>query len=396
LLKFVANFSIGGTERHVVNVARELDSTRFELHLACFNRFGALLKEVEQKPVPFSEYNINCFYNYRTAQKEMKLVQYLRRNRIQIMHSYNFYSNVFAVPAAALAGTPVIVASIRDTGIDMTPMKGLVHRVICRLAHRIVVNADAIRQWLVSNGYSPDKITVIRNGIDLSRFEGRGRAAGFRQEFGLPPNARLVVVLCRLTRLKGIEYFLESASVVAERFPDAYFLVVGGDPTVPEGGIANIASYQNELEAYASRLGLERRVIFTGPRLDVPELLSEAAVSVLPSISEGLSNTLLESMAAGVPVVATRVGGSPEAIESGVTGLLVPPRDSGSLAAAIGTFLENPKVASRIGRAGREWVAKHCSLNGMVRETERLYFELLENASSTKNGRSPDFLKSRY
>jgi glycosyltransferase involved in cell wall biosynthesis len=378
LLKFVTVFAIGGTERHVVNLARGLDPSRFELHLACFRRRGALLNEVDLNRVPLSEYNITHFYNYGALRKGMKLARYIRRNRIEIVHSYNFYSNVFAIPAAVLAGTPVIVASVRDTGLYTTPLKGLVHRSVCRLAHRIVVNAEAIRRWLVSEGCPPDKVTVIRNGIDLARFSDRNSGAGLRRELGIPPGARLVVVLSRLDRLKGIEYFLEAAFFLAGRFKDAYFLIVGDDATVRKGRIAEGVVYRRELEAYAARLGLDRRVVFTGFRLDVPALLSEASVSVLPSLSEGLSNTLLESMAAGVPVVATRVGGSPEAIEDGVAGLLVPPRDSGALAEAIGLLLDHPGIASRIGRAGREWVSKHCSLDGMVRETEDLYHALLE------------------
>jgi glycosyltransferase involved in cell wall biosynthesis len=142
--------------------------------------------------------------------------------------------------------------------------------------------------------------------------------------------------------------------------------------------------YRAELEALARRLGLEGRIVFTGFRLDVPDLLSEVTVSVLPSLSEGLSNTILESMAAGVPVVATTAGGNPEAVEHRVTGLLVPPRDAGSLTAAITALLENPDLARTLGGAGRRRVAEHFSLDVMVARTERLYEELFDGTARAR------------
>jgi glycosyltransferase involved in cell wall biosynthesis len=153
---------------------------------------------------------------------------------------------------------------------------------------------------------------------------------------------------------------------LAEKFPDVCFLVVG------DGGI------KDELEEQARQLGLGRRIVFTGFRSDVPDLLSEAAISVLPSLSEGTSNTLLESMAAGIPVVATRVGGNPEVIEDGVSGLLVPPRDSAALAAAMGRLLEDEELAIRLGQAGIRRVAELFSIEGSIDQTEHLYQRLVE------------------
>jgi glycosyltransferase involved in cell wall biosynthesis len=135
---------------------------------------------------------------------------------------------------------------------------------------------------------------------------------------------------------------------------------------------------KKELEEYACQLGLGQRIVFTGFRGDVPELLSEVAISVLPSLSEGTSNTLLESMAAGVPVIATRVGGNPEVIEDGVSGLLVPPRDSAALAAAMDRLLEDEILALALGQAGMRRVSELFSLEGSVHETEHLYQRLVD------------------
>jgi glycosyltransferase involved in cell wall biosynthesis len=153
--------------------------------------------------------------------------------------------------------------------------------------------------------------------------------------------------------------------LVTSRFPEARFLIVGD------------GANRKELEAHTARLGLARRVIFTGFRTDVPDLLPEAAISVLPSLSEGLSNSLLESMASGVPVIAARVGGNPEIIEHDVSGLLVPPRDSAALAVAIGSLLEDRQLAARFGEAGRRRVADVFSMERSVGEIERLYERLV-------------------
>jgi L-malate glycosyltransferase len=384
LLKFVANFGIGGTERQVVNLVRALDPFRFELHLACLRRWGELLDELQSGRAPAAEYKISRLYNHTALAQQFRFARNIRHHRIQIVHTYGFYPNVFAIPTARMAGVPVIVASIRDTGIYLTPIQKRVQKMICRLADCILVNAEAVRQWLITEGYPRERIFVIRNGVDLSRFTGKHNGNPIRAELGLPPRAPLVAVLSRIYQMKGMEYFLESAAIVARRVPEARFLIVGSAFTMKEGKAIEDLALRRELEDRAVRLGLNGKVIFTGFRLDVPEVLSEVSVSVLPSLSEGLSNSLLEAMATGIPVVATRVGGNPEVVEEGVTGLLVPPRDPGALADAIYCILEKRELASRFGQAGRQRVVERFSLERMVRETERLYLSLLQSGSRNR------------
>jgi glycosyltransferase involved in cell wall biosynthesis len=372
LLTFTTLFAIGGTERHVVSLADGLDYSRFEMEFGCLRRSGEFLAQIEARGLTVNEYPVARLYGPHTLAQQLRFARHLRRRRIQIMHSYNFYPNVFAIPAARLARTPVVLASIRDTGAQLTPRQRRVHRLWCRLADHVLVNAEAVREWLTAEGYDPSRISVIRNGLDLARFAPRGDDPSLRRELGLPAGAPLIAMLSRLSRLKGVEDFLDAAATVAARFKEARFLVIG-DNIDPDG-----SEYRRELEDRAARLGLQQRVLFTGFRLDVPRLLSAVTVSVLPSLSEGLSNTILESMAAGAPVVATRVGGSVEALEDGVDGLLVPPRDSAALSQAITWVLEHPEAARELGRRARARVAEEFSLQRMIRETECLYTRLLE------------------
>lgn len=384
LLEFLPVFGFGGTERQVVNLACRLDRSRFDLTFACMKRWGQFLTDIEQQQIPVSEYPINSLYKPATFRRQLQLAVDIRRGGIQIVHSYNFYANVFAVPSARLAGAPVVIASVRDTGMGMTPAKMRLHKVACRLADCIVVNAEAIRQWLVDQGYRRENIEVIHNGVDLSRFtplaEDEGRR--LRDELGVPGDGPLVTVLARLAPPKGIEFFLEAAAEVSRHHPQARFLVVGDVRSVTrrDGVTERDVAYYRRLTQYAACLGLDERVVFTGYRPDIPELLSQAAVSVLPSISgEGLPNALMEAMAAGVPVVGTRVGGTAEVVgESGTAGLLVPPRDPRSLAQAIGALLEDGPMARRLGEQARRRVQERFSLERMVRETEDLYAGLLD------------------
>jgi glycosyltransferase involved in cell wall biosynthesis len=374
VLQFLTLLAVGGTERQVLSLALELDPSRFAVQFGCLNRVGDLREVIERSGKPLAEYRINRLYGPHALRRQLQFARDLRKSRIQVVHTYGFWSNVFGIPPARLAGVPLVVAAVRDTCDELTPAQRGVQRLACRLADAIVVNAEAIKHRLTRDGYDAERIVVIPNGVDLSRFRRAPDPGRLRRELGLPADAPLVAVFARLTPVKGIEYFLEAAASVAARFPAARFLVVG-DGRVIEDGVRVPGSYERDMKAQAARLGLGDRALFTGLRSDVPELLKEVAVSVLPSLHEGLSNSVLESMAAGVPVVATNIGGIPEAVADGVTGLLVPPRDAGALSQAIGALLADPERAARLGQAGRQRVVERFSNEQMVRRTERFYLE---------------------
>jgi glycosyltransferase involved in cell wall biosynthesis len=380
LLKFLTGFFEGGTEGQVANLAARLDPARFDVRFGCFQRLGYFLTPIEERGIPVTEYTIKRLYGVQAFKEQCRLAGEIRRHRVDVVHSFNFYANVFAIPAARLARAPVVVASIRNIGGGFTPLQQRVQRQVCRLADCVLTNADAVRRSLITEGYDADKIAVIRNGLDLERFTGTpGGGERFRQELGLPADAPVVAVLARVTPIKGFEYFLEAVVPLAERFPAARFVVVGGG-YVLSAGRGRVRDYGAEMKAMAKRLGLEGRVIFAGVRADVPDILSQVTVSVLPSLSEGLPNAVLESMAAGVPVVASRVGGIPEVVDHGRTGLLVPPRDPAALAEAIGVLLDNRERARQFGDAGRASVLQHFRLEHAVRDTEQLYADLLARA----------------
>jgi glycosyltransferase involved in cell wall biosynthesis len=372
ILQLVTNFKLGGTERHVSNLVRLLDRSRFDVHLACLRRLGEFLERVERECGAVSEYPIHRLYGPATLRRQGQLARDLRRKRIQVVHTYGFYANVFGLPAARLAQVPLIVASIRDTGDHLSGVRRLLQRLMCHFADCVLVNAEAVRERLLAEGFPAHKLVVIPNGINLVGFSSRLSRDTAREALGLPAGGPLVTVISRLNPMKGIEHFLQAAQQIAARLPEVRFLVVGDCEAAP-----GRASYRSFLEGRAARLGLAGRVLFLGFRSDVADLLAASTVSVLPSLSEGLSNVLLESMAVGVPVVATRVGGNPEAVEHGVTGLLVDPGDPSGLAHAITLLLEHPHLASCYGEAARQRVLDRFSDQRMVRATEDFYLAWL-------------------
>jgi len=351
-------------------LGRSLDPNRFELEFACLRRWGAFADEIVARHIPLIECNVTSFRSLSALRQQVRLARYVTERRIDVVHTYSFYGNVFAVPPARLAGVPVVIASIRDRAPYLTPMQKRAQRWACQFADCILVNAAAVKEWLIGEGYDAAKIVIIPNGVELSRFDRVDEGSPFRG-LGIPEGAPVVLVVSRLNPLKGIESFLQAAALVAPDFPTVRFVVAGD--TNP-----NERQYWSTLTSLTVRLGLTERLIFAGLRRDVPQLLSAATVSVMPSLNEALSNVVLESMAAGAPIVATRVGGTPEAISDGVDGLLVPPGDPRAMASAIAALLRDQSRARRLGDAARQSIHERFSMERMASATAQLYEALLD------------------
>jgi glycosyltransferase involved in cell wall biosynthesis len=244
VLQFVTLFGIGGTERQVLNLVHGLDTSRFGVEVACLKRFGALLPEMEATGVPITEYKTTSLYNHMAVWNQLKFARHVRKRKVEIVHTYGFHSNVFAIPAARLAGAAAVVASIRDTGEHLTPLQRRVEKLFCRMADCVVTNAEAVKKRLTNEGYDAEKIVVIHNGIELTRYARKPAELGLHRELGHPLTTPLVAVFARLNELKGIEYFLRAVSGLIERFKHVRFLIVGDGASRPE------------LEKYAERLGL--------------------------------------------------------------------------------------------------------------------------------------------
>ena len=302
-----------------------------------------------------------------------RLVRLLRRVRPAIVHSRN-WAAFDAVPAARLAGAPVVVHG--EHGRDIADPHGRnarrnrLRRVLSPLITRFVTVSHDLARWLVEDVRLPArKVLTIPNGVALERFAGTGLPEA-RRRLGLPADVPIVGTVGRLDPVKDQAGLVRSFAAVRSAHPDALLLVAGEGPC------------RADLARLIEELGVGRQVRLLGDRPDVPTVLGALDLFVLPSIAEGMSNTVLEAMAAGLPVVATRVGGNGEMVEDGVTGRLVRPQDPDGLAAVIAAYLEDPHLRATQGKAGRQRAAEHFSLDRMCAAYTDLYRRLLPGAAT--------------
>jgi glycosyltransferase involved in cell wall biosynthesis len=325
--------------------------------VACFHRRGALESLVAGQVTSIATFPVRGFGRPASLQQWFSFARWCRRINARIVHTCELYSNMFGLPAAALAGVDVRVGNRRELATpDKSRGQLACQRVAYATAHVVVANSTAAAAQLRREGVPAGKIRTIANGVDCATF------APARMP-GRP--IRRVVTVANLRPEKGHDTLISAAALVIGQRPDTEFLVVGGGPLD--------ASLRREVE----RRGLGSRVQFLGERSDVPALLASSDLFVLPSRSEASPNGVLEAMAAGLPVVASRVGGVPELIESGVNGLLVAPDRPAELAAAVLDLIARPQVAGALGVAAREKAERQFSFDRMVSGFEHLYLSEL-------------------
>ncbi|HEY0077651.1 MAG TPA: glycosyltransferase [Pyrinomonadaceae bacterium] len=381
VLILVDSFNQGGSERQAVQLARLLtESGRFRVHMASIHAEGVLRAEAERLEMgEIPSYPLTSFYDRNYLTQLRRLARDLRRLNISILHTNDFYTNIFGMTAAAVARTPVRIASRRESAVRSRAQR-FVERSAYRLAHAVIANCEEVRRQLVRiEGLPAAKAVTLYNGLDMQRLTPR---AGLSRDemlalFGLPTDERrrFVTIVANLRLdLKDHPTFLRAARRVRERVPDAAFVLAG------EGGLTG------GLKALARELGLERDTFFIGHCAHVPELLAVSDVCVLSSRSEGFSNSILEYMAAARPVVATDVGGAREAILEGETGHLVSVGDDEALAARIISLLEEPERARRMGEQGRRRILENFSCEAQLERTEKLYERLLASRGRSMSG----------
>ncbi|NJM52026.1 MAG: glycosyltransferase [Blastocatellia bacterium] len=371
VLQFINSFHQGGSERQAVQLTRLLhEDGEFEVFLVCLNNEGVLRSEVEKLGfTEFPEYKLTSFFNANFLKQARNCAKYIRQNNIEIVQTHDFYTNVFGMFAATLAGVKGKIASKRETGSMRSKAQKIIEKLAFSRANAIVANAQAVKNYLISEGISANKINVVYNGLDLERLTPKEtNREKICEELGLPSNenAKFITLVANLRHtVKNQPMFLRAANKVLEKHPNSHFVLAG------EGEL------REELEQMASDLKISQNIHFIGRCTRVPELLSISFVCTLTSFNEGFSNSILEYMAAGKPIVATRVGGASEAIIEGETGFLVESDDDNSLAEKLIRLLENEEKANEMGRRGRERVEAKFSCEAQLEKTKNLYESLL-------------------
>jgi len=362
-----------GAERNVYVLVTELVKRGYEPIVCCL-RGGELSRATEKRGIVVFDLDMRRLYDLDGIRKLAKLVGIVRKEGVRLVMTYHDSSDLLGWMIKLLTGVAVI-SNRRDMGYKLKKRHVVAYRLANRSFDRIVTVSQAVKDRIIEReGASAEKIPVIYNGLDLSLYnsdDGNADGRRLKTSLGIRDSEQVVGIIAALRRIKDHRSFILAASMVLKERPNVKFLLVGHDFQEKD------FSHRN-LEEYADHLGVKDRIAYIGPRDDIPEVLSILDVSVLTSLSEGFSNTILESMAAGKPVVATNVGGNPEAVVEGETGYLVPPKDAPALAARIVELLEQEELAKAMGKAGRERAASMFSLSRVVDEYEALFREVLE------------------
>jgi len=371
----VDSLNIGGTETQAVELARRIPLAGYDVTLGCLRVQGPLLVRLQGAAVVVREFHPTGGVDTAAGLYQvLRLSWFLRRQKFDIVHTHDLWSNLLGIPAAWLAGVPAIVSSRRDLAHFewYGGKRRLWLRRIQNLSGAVLANATPIRDALIAeDGFAPEKLCVIHNGVEIEKFE---RNRGSREHvFPGSGNGKLIVLVGNMhTDVKGHPWLIESAPAVVREFPSTRFVLAGD------------GEQRAKFERQVAEFGLQQNFLFLGRRTDIPEILACCDIAVLPSRAEGLPNAALEYMAAGLPTVLSRVGGNAELVENGETGLLVPAENSQALSAALLKLLHDPGLARQIAQNGHEFVVRNFSFERLVREVDDLYTELLQRSGRSR------------
>jgi glycosyltransferase involved in cell wall biosynthesis len=352
VLQYITPSQIGGAEIHVMALSEKLRERGHDVTIVC-PRGRPLAVELLARGLPLKTPRSTGKFDPLML---MRIARALRRDRIQVIHTHLSTASLIGSLAARAAGVPSVAT-----------VHGLNTRTCYNYAHAIIAVSNAVKQHLAAQGMPPDRITVVHNGVDLRAFSGPDQSESVRREWGLPEGAPVLVTVGRLAPNKGHRDLIEALEILVrnKRWQELRLLVVGTGALLPH------------LQQEARLRGMEERTLFVGFQRNVLPFLQVADIFVLPSIQEGLSLSALEAMALGKPVVACRVGGAPEVVVDGETGLLVVPAQPVELARAMARLLSDPERAREMGRAGQRRVREAFDLEQMVSKIEEIYRRLI-------------------
>jgi L-malate glycosyltransferase len=346
---------VGGSERQFVTVVESLSRERLDVHAACLRRMGGFAERLGEIP----EFPPGGRMIGVTAQRaQWAMLREMRRANIAVAHAFDFYTNLLLLPAARLGGIPVI-GSHRQLGDLLTAAQFKAQYWVFRFCQRVVCNSQAAAASLREAGLREEKLVVIPNGLPAEAFAETAPA--------IPRRAGVVRagMIARMnSTAKNHAALLKAMARLLKQVPEVEVVLVGDGPL------------RAGLEQMAAELGIKDKVLFAGERHDIPAVLASLDVSVLISESESLSNVIVESMAAGVPVVANNVGGNPELVMDGETGLLVPAGDEGRLVEALAHLVRDPVARAQYAQRGKEFARVHFHIEQVSGRFEQLYLEL--------------------
>ena len=359
VVEVLATGSNGGAQEHLYSLVTRMDASRFDLSVVVLSS-GPSVRKLQRAGM-----QVLLIDEPDDAIAVGALAAHLAAIRPDVIHNHMYRAELVGTRAAIALGEighrrPYVVSTVHSSRVRSSEDRDQLRRLTPHM-DRLIAVSRSIERKLHDEGRTAAPIELIYNGVDLERYDHQEPCCTLPEEYGMEPGSKLVGVVARLEPEKGHPTLLEAWPAVLRAVPDAYLLVIG------EG------SRHEELERQARDLRIAHRVVFTGRRDDVPAVTAALDVAVLPSYREAQGLTILEAMALSRPVVASNVGGIPEMIEDGVTGLLVEPHDADGLARAIVRFLTDHPFADTIGRQGHDLVHDRFCIELMVESVQAIY-----------------------
>jgi L-malate glycosyltransferase len=356
---------MGGSERQLTEIAKSLDRSKFDPAVGCFRQEGVRVAELAEAGVPIAQFPVMSFASAGAISGAWRFVRYVRENKIRVIHTFDYPSTVFAIPLARFFTSAVVVSSQRShRGLIPSGYRRLV-RMTDRMVDAVVVNCEYLRRHLENDEHVPARrIELCYNGVDLETFH----PLDVPRPAELPAGALVIGVVCLLRPEKGLSTLLEAFARVRPARTGMKLAIVGS------------GSMLEQLQSEARSLGIMEDCVFVPATDRVTAWLRAIDVFVLPSLSEAFSNSLMEAMACGCCAVATTVGGNPELVRNGETGLTFEPGDSAGLSAALQTLIEDESLRKRLAAAGTQFMRERFSTQAAAQKMAEIYTRLIEQS----------------
>jgi len=367
VMQIINSLDIGGAERVAVNIAAHLDPDRFDSSILTLEKPGPFAEILDKRGIPFTSLHKKPGARPGVF---LDIARHIRKREIDIITTHNYGALFYGVFGARLGGCSRLLHVDHNPRLSSKRRYPIPHKRLSSLAYKVIAVSAEVRANLIGQeGIPPERIDMIANGVDDSLFDKPFDRRNLSVLLGIPKGRIVIGTGARLVREKGLVHLLDAASIIKKKRDDFALVIVGDGPMM------------DELRKKAHDNGLNGRVVFTGARTDFHEIIRLFDIFVLSSVSEGLPLSLLEAMAAARAIVASQVGGVPEVITDGRTGLLVPPMSPALLADAIGRFMDNPRYRAECGERARLRFEEKHSARAMAASYACLYEQMMHKGS---------------
>jgi len=358
ILYFITDLDIGGAEQLLFLTLKNLNRQKYKPTVCCLYG-GELVREIEKLDIEVIDLNTRSKFDLRSL---FKLRNLFKKEKFDIVHTHLFHANVVGRIVAYVCRVPIVISTLHYAFSYNGKFGIFLERFTSRLADRIIVVSNAVKKFCINEiGISEDRLQLIYNGIDIDIIKNSLSYSPTLKEQMSLNNHFIIGCIGRFEEVKGHRYLLQAVAETMKNYSRIKVLLVGS------------GSLKSNLKKMANELGISEATIFLDKRRDIVQILDSIDLYVMPSLQEGLSITLLEALAMGKPVIATAVGGNPEVIVDGESGLLIPAKDYRALSGAIISLLNNRQKAKQLGLKAMERVSKEFDIKKAVQKIESLY-----------------------